>query len=219
MEAKQTEVVKIRQVAKEYEKKGYKVVIEPRGTKIPSFIKNYQPDLIATNEKETVIIEVKTRADFATIDKLRDIADLINKKKNWRFELIVTSDKTSISNETERMTHDLNSVEIQKNLKEVRSVLQIGLLAAAFILCWATLESLSRQMLLEDKKNLHNKNSLTLIKTLFSLGYLTRTDYEGLEKLFMTRNQIVHGYKAKDLDKKSVERLLNITQKLLTEKQ
>ncbi len=59
---------------------------------------------------------------------------------------------------------------------------------------------------------------LALIKTLFSFGYVTRTDYENLEKLFQIRNQIVHGYKSNEPDKKLVQKLISITEKLLTEK-
>lgn len=218
METRQTEYNKIRQVARDYEKNGYKVIIEPRGSNIPSFIKNYQPDLIATSDKENVIIEVKTRSDFATIERLRDIAEVINKKENWRFELIVTSTKQESQTENDRLNIDLEISEIEKNIKETKTILKQGLYSAAFVLCWANLESLSRQLLLEDKKKLTSKMPLVLIKTLFSFGLLTRTDYDSLEKLFMIRNQIVHGYKVKDLDKKSVERLITITEKLMTEK-
>jgi Holliday junction resolvase len=98
METRNTEHSKIRQVAKDYEKNGYKVIIEPRGSDIPTFIKNYQPDLIATSDKDNVVVEVKTRTDFATIERLRDIADIINKRENWRFELIqLLKEKDSIT--------------------------------------------------------------------------------------------------------------------------
>jgi Holliday junction resolvase len=203
METRNTEHSKIKQVAKEYEKNGYKVIIEPRGSDIPNFIKNYQPDLIANRDKDNVIIEVKTRTDFATIERLRDIAEIVNKRENWRFELIVTSSKQENQSERERTNIDLEIFEIENNLKEVKTISKQGLYSVAFILCWANLESLSRQLLLEDKKKLSNKMPLVLIKTLFSFGYLTRTDYEGLEKLFQLRNQIVHGYKSSDLDKKN----------------
>lgn len=206
-------------MAKDYQNRGYKVIIEPRGADIPSFIKNYQPDLIVSNDKETVIIEVKTRSDFSTINELRDIAELVNKKGNWRFELIVTNPKQSSQTEDEITNVDLNFSDIEANIKEVKSALNNGLFSTAFVLCWASLESLSRQLLLEDKKALKSKNTIVLIKTLFSFGYLTRTDYESLEKLLVTRNHVVHGYKSSELNIKSVEKLLSITQKLLTEKQ
>jgi len=219
METRNTENSKIRQVAKDYEKNGYTVIIEPRGSDIPTFIKNYQPDLIATSDKDNVVVEIKARTDFATIERLRDIADVINKRENWRFELIVTNSKQEIQSESDRTNIDLEISEIEKNLKEIKTIVEQGLYSAAFIMCWANLESLSRQLLLEDKKKLSNKMPLVLIKTLFSFGYLTRADYEGLEKLFQIRNQIVHGYKSTELDKKTMDRLISITEKLLKEKE
>jgi hypothetical protein len=218
METNQTEHIKIRQVAKDYEKRGYKVIIEPRGADIPSFIKNYQPDLIAKSEKENVVIEIKTRSDFLTIEKLRDIADIINKKGGWRFELIITNPKQQKEIEEHRINQDFSITEIENNLNEINSLIKQNLLSAAFILCWANLESLSRQLLFEDKKDLTNKAPLVLVKTLFSFGYLSRRDYETLEGLLQTRNQIVHGFKPASLDKNSARKLLNITERLLTEK-
>ena len=217
METKQSENNKIRQVAKDYEKNGYKVIIDPNRSDIPSFINDYQPDIIATSENDNVIIEVKSRTDFSTIEKLADIADIINKREKWRFELIVTTTKQETQSETEKITLELERNEIEQNLKAVKSILKQDLLASAFVLLWATLESISRQLLLVDKKNLTNKAPLVLIKTLFSFGYLTRTDLDALEKLFIVRNQIVHGYKVKGLDKNSIERLLVIVEKLINE--
>ena len=218
METKNTEQSKIRQVAKDYEKNGYSVVVEPRGSEIPSFIKGYQPDIIATSENDNVIIEVKTRADLATVERLKDIADTINRKEKWRFELVVTS-KQEGKTETNRTNIDLDLSEIKNNLKQVKSLVKQDLFTAAFVLCWAALESISRQLLLEDKRNLSNKTPLTLIKTLFSFGYLNRTDLESLEKLFQTRNLIVHGYRATNLDSKTLDRLITIADKLILEKE
>lgn len=219
METKNTEQNKIRQVAKDYEKNGYSVVVEPRGNKIPSFIKGYQPDIIAMSDNDNVVIEVKTRADLSTIERLKDIAETVNSRKNWRFELVVTTTKQEIRTETSRLNVDLDFSEIKSNLEQVKQLAKQNLLTVAFVLCWATLESISRQLLLEDNKNLANKTPLTLIKTLFSFGYLTRTDLESLEKLFQIRNLVVHGYKTTNLDNKTLERLLSITDKLILEKE
>ena len=219
METRNTEYSKVKQVARGYEKNGYKVIIEPHGADIPPFIKNYQPDLIAISEKDNVVVEVKSRTDLSTIERLKDIAEIINQKENWRFELIVTTSKKETNAESDKINVDLELSEIKKNLLEVKNLSEQDLLSASFILCWANLESLSRQLLLEDKKSLKNKNPLSLIKTLFSFGYLTRIDYENLERLFRIRNQIVHGYKVANLDKESLSRLISITNKLIIEKE
>jgi uncharacterized protein YutE (UPF0331/DUF86 family) len=219
METKNTEQNKIKQVAKDYEKNGYSVVIEPHGSNIPSFIKGYRPDIIAMSDNDNVVIEVKTRADLSTIERLKDIADVINKRENWRFELIVTTTKQEAKTETTRLNVDLDLSEIKRNLEQVKKLAEQDLLTAAFVLCWANMESISRQLLLEDKKNLSNKTPLALIKTLFSFGYLNRTDLESLEKLFQTRNLLVHGYKATNLDRKTLDKLIAISDKLILEKE
>lgn len=214
MEPTQTEYNKVRQVARQYEKNGYKVVIKPQRNDIPSFIKNYEPDIIAKSESDNVVIEIKRRADFATIEKLRETADIINKRANWRFELIVISGSEESSEQRRKSTQELGQDDITNNLSTVHEMLQKGYLDSAFLLLWGTFESIARQLLLIDNKNLNNKTPLVLIKTLFSFGYLTRTDLDNLENLFGTRNQIVHGYKATNFDKKNIDKLIAIVKKL-----
>ena len=46
-------------VAREYKKKGYEVVMEPGSSALPSFLAGFRPDLLARNENETVVIEIK----------------------------------------------------------------------------------------------------------------------------------------------------------------
>ena len=55
-----TERRKLLEVAREYRKQGYEVVIEPREEQLPSFLHSFQPDIIARNNEETVVIEIKS---------------------------------------------------------------------------------------------------------------------------------------------------------------
>jgi Holliday junction resolvase len=217
METRTTEINKIKQVARDYEKKGYNVKIEPKGNDLPSFIQNYQPDIIASNENETVVIEVKTRADMATIEKLKNVADLINDRKGWRFELVITTSRQETESKRGPLLEGLVITKIDETLNETKELIKLKYYNAAFILTWSYLESLSRQLLLDDKKNLSNRNPLTLVKTLFSFGYISRRELETLEQLFEIRNQVVHGYQASGLDKNSIDKLLDIVEKIAKE--
>jgi hypothetical protein len=210
-------LTKVHQIAKEYERKGYKVIKEPRGSDKPEFLTDYQPDLIASNDIENVIVEVTQRSNKSSISRLRNLADVVNQQEKWRFELIMISDEESIFPKSTAQNYSYE--EIEKHLRNIRSWLRSDLVIPTFISCWAVFESLSRQLLLEQKKSMQNKASLTLIKTLFSFGYLGKRDYDTLEKLYLIRNNVVHGYKDKGLDKKTVTKLLEITLKLLKEKQ
>ena len=59
----QREIRKIKDLARDYEKKGFEVSISPKGDAIPRFIKelNFMPDLIAKSQEETYVIEVSSR--------------------------------------------------------------------------------------------------------------------------------------------------------------
>ncbi len=48
-------------VAREYRKKGYEVILEPGPSALPLFLAGFRPDLLARNENETVVIEIKSQ--------------------------------------------------------------------------------------------------------------------------------------------------------------
>ena len=55
---------KIREVAREYRRAGYEVLVEPSGPQVPAFLGDYRPDLIAVGDRESVVIEVKSTRGF-----------------------------------------------------------------------------------------------------------------------------------------------------------
>ncbi|MBN8856574.1 MAG: hypothetical protein BGO55_24010 [Sphingobacteriales bacterium 50-39] len=217
MDTKVIEQNKIKQVARDYEKRGYRVIVEPKGKDIPSFIHNYLPDIIASNDSENVVIEITTRSDMAAIEKLKDVADLINERKGWRFELVVTTSRQEVESIRKPQLEFIKTTDLSRVLSEVKTLTKLKFFREAFILSWSCLESLSRQLLLDDNKNLKNKNPLTLIKTLFSFGYISHKELDLLEKLFDIRNKVVHGYLASDLNKSTIEKLTDIIEQIVKE--
>ncbi len=213
METEKQEQEKVLQVAREYEKKGYKVIVEPRGKDVPSFIKNYQPDIIASNKKETVVVEVTRRPNRVAMERLKNVADQINQQKGWRFELVVTAKEESDTT-IKVVTEFADSNSTDKILKNIDSLITLKQYQAAFILSWASLESVSRQILLSDNKNLQHQNPLTVIKTLFSFGYISAKELSLLENLFEIRNKVVHGYQASNLNKDSIDKLIQLVKSL-----
>ncbi|MCH7519474.1 MAG: hypothetical protein IH964_10675 [Candidatus Dadabacteria bacterium] len=83
----------VKQIAKEFEQKGYDVEADIKGYSKPSTIGGLRPDVIATKEKERKIVEVETP------DSLDDARDLKQKEafrkaskrsKNTTFRRIIT---------------------------------------------------------------------------------------------------------------------------------
>ena len=96
--ANKREQDKIREVAREYEKKGFHVLTHPRLGDLPSELRdlNYLPDIVVTSDNLNLIIEVKTYKSIQK-NKLDSVIKKINRLKDWQFELVYTNAKETDS--------------------------------------------------------------------------------------------------------------------------
>lgn len=202
---------KIRELAKDYEKKGYIVYINPKQTQLPNFLKGYEPDLIAKSDKENVLIEVKTRNDRFELKKFEKIAQEIDNRKNWRFEIVFTNTKEKFLNEKYQNT--LNEISINNRIIEIKKLITINSYEAAFLLSWATIEAVIRQKLHDEIIGLSNKTTLSVIKKMFSLGMLNQRDYRELQKANAIRNTLIHGFE-QPIDKIIILNILQLIDNL-----
>ena len=198
---------KIKEIAKDYKKKGYQVFIEPNNNMVPQFLFNFKPDLIALSEDDNVVIEVKSSDSQTNFTKLEELANIVNSKEKWRFELVFTNprNKFKIDNEL----NVIDSLKIEQRITECKSLLSNGNIESAFLLGWATLEATIRTKLKTiDVKNVDlKKPTLHLLKNLFSFGIFNQTQLRKLELLNQYRNTLIHGFDI-NVDKESVENLI-----------
>src|SRR5688572_29529149 len=83
---------RIKEIAKDYEDKGFSVIIDPKSSQLPQFLKDFQPDIIAKSKKESVVVEVKTtKGQPSDLKQFERLAEVIAKRKKWRFELVFTN--------------------------------------------------------------------------------------------------------------------------------
>ena len=71
---------KLKEVATEYRRKGYSVVVKPRGKELPRFLSDLQIDLLAESDAERVVIEVKSGKELQDSPEMARIAERIEKK-------------------------------------------------------------------------------------------------------------------------------------------
>ena len=199
------EMEKVKEIADEYQKKGYAVYINPNmKSKLPDFLKNYQPDIYAFNDKENVIIEVKSRGSKFQ-NGFEKISEYIEDKPNWRLEVIFSNPKEkSILTSKNPL---INEEEIQQRIHQMKSLVNSHYLEASFLLGWTILEAQLRGISKNEDLE-ENKSTLSLIKTLYSLGIIDEIDYKSIVNLFRTRNEIVHGYDMK-IDESIINDMLN----------
>lgn len=183
---------KVKELATEYKKKGYQVFMYPTEDQTPKFLKGYKPDLIAKNEFEKIIFEIKSQYSIRNSDKLKDYLELISKKEDWTFELVLTNPRKRTIDPGEEIFHTSNK-EIQTKLEEVRRLIELNFVEPAFLMLWSIFEAVSRPLINEFKKS-KTTATLSIIKELFSYGLINRNDYKNLEMLFKERNNLIHGF-------------------------
>jgi DNA-binding Lrp family transcriptional regulator len=205
---------RIKEIAKDYESRGFTVIINPRQSELPQFLKGFEPDIIARSKNESVVIEVKSKGHINELKRFEELAEKISQKKNWRFELVFTNPQEQPIRTSSEKTLNLN--KIKQRLNEIEILKSTSQYAAAFLLGWATLEAAIRLKLQSEKSDSLNKATLSIIKTLFSLGLINQHDYRKLEKLNNTRNYLIHGFDQK-IDRASVDELLSILNYLIGE--
>ncbi|MFA6275807.1 MAG: hypothetical protein WC622_03610 [Pedobacter sp.] len=203
---------RIKELAKEYENKGYSVFMNPNQELLPSFLKGFEPDLIVSNDNESVIIEVKSRQDLSDLKRYEDLASIISKMKGWRFELVFTN--PTITTFEKSTSQTLSIEEIKLRLVDVQNLIDKEFTEASFLLCWSTLEAAMRYKLEKENFEGSNKPTSYVFKSIFSFGLINQHDYKTLETLFKFRSNLVHGF-IQDIEKSNVTDLINIAKYLI----
>lgn len=204
---------KINEIAKDYKSKGYLVNIEPESSKLPNFIKNFRPDIIALSDLDNVVIEVKSSDSKIDFKSLEELANIVNSKENWRFELVFTNPKNRLSIEKELNVIDLE--KIKNRIVECEYLISNDYFDSSFLLAWATLEAAIKIKL--TSLNEHdvdvNKPPLHLIKNLFSYGVINQSLLRKIEVLNQKRNALIHGFEA-EITKEFILNIIRLIENL-----
>jgi uncharacterized protein YutE (UPF0331/DUF86 family) len=205
---------KLQEIAAEYEARGYEVLVEPRPEQLPEFLAGFRPDLLARGPNESVVVEVKVGTQTAASERFRELAETIQRQPGWRFSLVVIDPRSDeVAPPTQQL---LARQEIVDRLGRANELLKTGATDAAFLLMWVAVEALLRHIATREGLPLERVPSSSLMKELFSLGILSRSELEVAQRAFSVRNALVHGFATTRLDETSRE-LAQFAQKLLLE--
>ena len=205
---------KLQEIAAEYEARGYEVLVEPRPEQLPEFLTGFRPDLVARGPNDSVVVEVKVGTQTAASERFRELAETMQRQPGWRFSLVVIDPRSDeVAPPTQQL---LDRQEIVDRLGRANELLKTGATDAAFLLMWVSVEALLRHIATREGLPLERVPSSSLMKELFSLGILSRSELEVAQRAFSVRNALVHGFATTRLDETSSE-LAQFAQKLLLE--
>ncbi len=201
------------EVAREYRQNGYDVIVEPKAEQLPAFLAPFKVDMLARNNDENVVIEVRTHESLTQAPELDALARAIQGKQSWRLELVVTNPKDRTAFQF-RNAISLDQQDIAYRLQEARQLSDQEYGEAAFLLAWSATEALLRQVVESETIPATQNQPAQLVKALYMHGVIDNDQYRVLQEGQRVRTVIAHGYKEKQLLAETFNQLLTVTEQL-----
>ena len=174
-----------RAVAKRYKALGYEVIERPVPERLPEFLRDAAPDLIAYSESDNVVIEVKKHASLKGANDLVDLADRVSSHPDWRFELVVLDDGDDAQPDT-------SEAAFQRLLDEVKRVTGLKLYDIAFVYLTAVLGRTARDLAKAHGIKGKQKTDRAVLEELGFKGAVPQDAVEESLAAFSVRDSLVH---------------------------
>lgn len=178
---------RLKSIAAGYQSQGYDVKIQPHSSDLPDFLAGFEPDLIASSEREKVVVEVKTRSELGSAPTVAALEAALQNRPGWRFELIIDTTATEV-----RQT--LSPTQIRASLQEAMDLEQRKHPAAALLLLWSATEGALRLLAKRENVVLKSIAPAYVMNRLYTLGLLGREQYQTLQEAIRLRDGAAHGF-------------------------
>ena len=177
---------------------GFEVVIEPSKSLLPFDLGNYCPDLIARQGlDEGYIIELKNSISKISVDRYREIAEIVAQHHGWRFLLITGEDISSDDpqNDCELLTWE----QMLQRQEQAQRFLAMGEVEVAFWYFWGILEAAMRRQARQVTIPIERFPANSLINHLYSQGELSMEQFDQVRVIQTVRDRLLHGYQLPNL--------------------
>ena len=204
-----SEYLLARKTAEDYRNKGYEVSQET----LLDFLPGFRADLIVRKDGNAKVIEVKRRASLAANPKIRELAQIIESKPGWSFELLLVGEPEKL--DSPEGAQSLERKGVLQRIGEAEQAFDAGLSVAAFVLAWSALEAATRLLITEQGvSNSDITKPGFVLDQAVSLGVISREEYGNLTQMQKYRNAIVHGFSLNDFDDVLVTELIETVRSL-----
>ncbi|QSV61631.1 MAG: hypothetical protein HEQ26_01540 [Dolichospermum sp. DL01] len=208
---------KVKSLAEKYVNEGFDVVIEPKMNQLqlPFNLGNYQPDIIASKNNSGLVIDVKTSTNRVSVENLQAISEEISRHPDWRFLLVTLEDIEAES--LPETSEELPSWEELINyFSQVSKLIENNNIEPAFLFLWSVFEGALRKRAVDVSIPVERLPVIRLLRTMYSLGELSISEFDIIQAYFEKRNRLAHGYIQK-LDSEVLHTFIMLIVKLLGE--
>jgi hypothetical protein len=195
MSTEQMEQQKIDALASEYRIKGYTVSVRPSGDELPSFLKEFEPDLVATSPAGSLVIQVKASPRFDA-EQAHRLAEAVERNPGWHFELVFVS--PPVAPDVPAQEELADDEQVTRMLENAETLSREGHLEAAGLIAWSALETILRRRAQSAAPEIERQSSARVLKQLYSIGRIQPETYEKLLRLMEFRNAVAHGFQPRN---------------------
>jgi hypothetical protein len=207
MTKKERHDLEIQRLAADFQRRGYRVIVEPRGADTPAFLGGFSPDLLAFGSDESLVVEVVG----ATKRDIEDVVERVEREPGWKFLLVVPAEE----GDRELALEDESVIRAQ--LTEPSRLLAEGLAVAALLLGWSLFEAAARRrMAMDGSDPMRAAGTEALVTRLIHLGYLEQGALAELRDTARARNRAAHGDLGVRVSRDALEQLRRATEGLLS---
>lgn len=190
METNRTEYeAKIQELKAQFERDGYKVLVEPQRAALPFDLDNYVPDIVASKPDGGLIVEVKTTNTRTSIARYQSVAQTVQQHPGWRF-LLVTVDDLNVPEAQEIASWD----QLEAKLGTIRSLIADEKAEPAVLYLWSVFEAAMRKLAYGVAMPVERLPATKLMNQLYTAGYISVDDFQTAKKFLTMRNEITHGF-------------------------
>jgi hypothetical protein len=195
-----------------YSKLGYHVVTAPTADQLPPALSTAGADLIATNHKEQVAVQIKRRNEGYDLEEVRRLADRVEATPGWRLHVVAMPATWEV--DVPRDGTDLDPEKIQQFAEKAESELNLGALDSALLWAWAAVAASMLRAAHASGLLSEREPPSFVLKTLYSNGLIAREDYDAAQKSYRVRNALVHGVESPAFTAADVRFLLDFAGRL-----
>ena len=206
-----SEYLLARKTAEEYRSNGYDVQLEAS----LDFFPNFQADLLVRKGDEVKVIEVKSRPSLAADPRISELAQLIDSKPGWSFELVLVGEPEKV--DSPAGARSFEGQGILRRLDQAEMSLGAGMPEAAFLLAWSACEAAIRELIAaEGVSDARITSPRFVLDQAVFRGVISREEYDNLFGMLKYRNAIVHGFSADDFSHNLVAELIETIRRITT---
>lgn len=208
------EKLAIQSTADGLRKQGYSVVVNPEPSAIPFDLNRYRPNILATRSDENLIIDIKSKGSHRSVERYREIAEIVGSHKNWRFMLSTLGDSESL--ERTPLDGQADPGSLNRMLSKLDSLLSGENYDLTVPYLWSVYISAMRIAGEKADVPVDTTSDRSVLNHMYSLGEISIDEYELAKRFLAIRNKAVHNLEV-DISKETVYEMYTHTKRKLLE--